>query len=256
MTLLEVDPWFFAAAIPAVLITGISKSGFSGGVGILAVPLIALFVSPVQAAAVMLPILVVMDVINIWAYRGAWDKRNLVILLPGAILGIGIGWATFHLVDDNAVRLLPGAISIAFGLSYFAGGRAAEKPRTLPPWIGTVCGTISGFTSFVAHAGGTPVKVFLLPQRLDKTLFVGTNVIYFFAVNQLKLIPYGALGQFSTDNLMLSAVLLPLAPLGVWLGLKLHHRVSEQLFYRICYGLVLISGSKLMWDGVQGVGWI
>jgi len=256
MTLLEVDPWFFAAAIPAVLIMGISKSGFSGGVGILAVPLIALFVSPVQAAAVMLPILMVMDVINIWAYRGSWHNRNLIILLPGAALGIGIGWATFHLVDDNAVRLLLGAISIAFGLSYFAGGRAAEKPRSPAPWIGAVCGTIAGFTSFVAHAGGTPVKVFLLPQRMDKTLFVGTNVIFFFVVNQLKLIPYGALGQFSTANLALSAVLLPLAPLGTWLDLKLHHRISEQLFYRICYGLVLISGSKLLWDGVWGVDWV
>jgi len=256
MPFLEVDPWFFAAAIPAVLITGISKSGFSGGVGILAVPLIAVFVSPLQAAAVMLPILVVMDLITIWAYRRTWHKGNLIVLLPGAVLGVGVGWATFHWVDDNAVRLLLGVISIAFGLSYFAGGREAENPKTPPPWIGTVCGTISGFTSFVAHAGGAPVKVFLLPQRLDKTLFVGTNVIFFFAVNQLKLIPYGALGQFSTDNLALSAVLLPLAPLGVWLGLKLHHRVSEQLFYRICYGLVLISGCKLMWDGVLGSGWI
>ena len=130
------------------------------------------------------------------------------------------------------------------------------KPTKRSWFKGGFFGALSGFTSFVAHAGGPPVQFYLLPQQMNKTLLVGTNVVFFFAVNQMKLVPYAMLGQFSTENLMVSLVLLPLAPLGVWLGLKLHGIVSQTLFYWICYSSMIVAGSKLVWDGLSKGGYI
>lgn len=245
------NPWFYLAAVPAVLLTGISKSGFSGGVGALTVPLMALFVSPVAAAAIMLPILCVMDVIGIWVYRRRWHRRNLLLLLPGAALGIALGTVTFNAVDENSVRLVLGLISLLFGLSYLARGTGGHGPRQGSAAVGLACGALSGFTSFIAHAGGPPVKFFLLRQNLDKTIFVGTNVVFFFLLNQVKVLPYAWLGQFSRDNLATSLLLAPLAPLGVWIGLRLHRRIPQLLFYRISYALMIVAGIKLLFDGVR-----
>lgn len=253
MALLDVNPLFYLVAFFAVLVTGISKSGFSGGVGALSVPMIAIMISPVAAAAIMLPILCLMDLITIWAYRGKWSRRNLVILLPSAVVGIVIGTLTFDMVDENAVRLILGAIAFLFGLNYFVGLSAASRePRQGNPIVGSICGTIAGVTSFVAHAGGPPVQFFLLPQRLDKSVFVGTNVVFFFLVNQAKLIPYAWLGQFTAVNLTTALILAPIAPLGVWLGLRLHRLVSQELFYRISYGMMIVASIKLLWDGIAG----
>lgn len=252
MVLLDVNPLFYAVAVFGVLLTGISKSGFSGGVGTLTVPILAIMISPVAAAAIMLPILCLMDVLTIWSYRGRWDRRNLLLLLPGAAVGIGIGWLTFDHVSEDAVRLILGAISLLFGLHYFVGRAAARAQRPGNPVVGVICGTVAGITSFVAHAGGPPVQFFLLPQRMDKTVFVGTNVVFFFLVNLVKLVPYAWLGQFAAQNLTTSLILAPVAPLGVWLGLRLHRLVSQQLFYRISYAAMIVAGVKLLWDGIAG----
>lgn len=253
MTLPDVGAAFYLVAFVAVLLTGISKSGFSGGVGSLTVPMMAIMISPVAAAAIMLPILCLMDLITIWAYRRTWDKRNLTLLLPGAAVGILIGTLTFDMVDEHMVRLILGIIALLFGLNYFVGRRlAADQERPGNPVVGVICGTVSGITSFVAHAGGPPVQFFLLPQRMNKTVFVGTNVVFFFLVNQAKLIPYAWLGQFSTENLSMSLVLAPAAPVGVWLGLRLHRLVSQALFYKLSYGMMILASIKLLWDGIAG----
>ncbi|NQW01730.1 MAG: sulfite exporter TauE/SafE family protein, partial [Rhodospirillales bacterium] len=239
-----------------VLLTGISKSGFSGGVGSITVAIMAVFVSPLKAAAIMLPILVLMDWLGLWAYRKTWDKSNLLIMLPAAVVGIGIGTMTFRYVDENTVRLLLGVITLAFALSFFIKTGAAGVPVKRHWLLGALAGGISGFTSFVAHAGGPPVKFYLLPQQMDKTLFVGTNVMFFFAINQMKLVPYAWLGQFSAENLIISAVLLPLAPFGIWLGLKLHGIVSQSLFYWISYSMMIVAGGKLLFDGLTKGGYL
>lgn len=247
---------FYAFAAFAVILTGISKSGFSGGVGAVTVAIMAIFISPLKAAAIMLPILVLMDYLGLWAYRKIWDKRILLIMLPAAAIGILIGTATFSFVDEHTVRLILGIITLAFSLNFFikSGNMGAPKKRH---WlVGALAGGISGFTSFIAHAGGPPVKAYLLPQQMDKTLFVGTNVVFFFALNQMKLVPYAWLGQFSTENLIVSAVLLPLAPFGIWLGLKLHGMVSQNLFYWISYSMMVLAGGKLVYDGLTKGGYL
>ena len=242
------DPWFYAAAVPAVLVAGISKGGFGGGVGFVSVPLIALVISPIQAAAVMLPILCLMDLFGIWAYRATWDRRNVAIMVPGALAGIAVGAFTFRYLDDDLVRLMIGAIAVVFALHYWFGGATARRQREASLTAGSLWSAVAGFTSFVAHAGGPPVQVYLLPQRMDKTLFVGTTVVFFLVVNYAKLVPYAMIGQFSAENLWTALVLAPLAPVGMWLGIRLHGVISQALFYRLCYGAQTITGAKLIWD--------
>jgi hypothetical protein len=247
------NPWFYAAAIPSILVWGIAKGGFAGGLGILAVPMMSLTLPPSQVAGIMLPILCVMDLGSVWAYRKTWDGRNLLILMPSAILGNALGALTFAWLNDAAIQLMVGAIAVAFTLYYWLSRGEQRPPRPRSPWKGTFWGTVSGATSFVSHAGGPPLAVYLLPQKLDKTVYVGTTAIYFTWVNYAKLVPYYYLGQLSVGNMTTALALSPLAPLGVALGLWLHGRVNARLFYRIIYGLTFVSGVKLVYDGLAGL---
>ena len=247
------DIWFYALAVPSVLIAGISKGGFGSGLVVMAVPLMALVVPPPQAAAVMLPILVAMDLIAFWTYRRSFDRGHLMAVLPASVLGVAVGWATFGLLDAAAVRLLIGVIAIVFPLAYWLKLEPPTVTKGRMRLWGGFWGAVSGFTSFVAHAGGPPVLVYLLPQKLEKRLFVGTLVVFFMVVNALKLIPYGQLGQFHAGNLMTSAVLLPLAPLGIWLGLWMQKRIPDRAFYGVCYVFLFLTGLKLVWDGARGL---
>lgn len=249
------DPWFYAAAVPAVLIAGISKGGFGGGLGVVAVPLMALVVSPVQAAAIMLPILCTMDVVNVWTYRGRWDHRSMALLIPAALVGIGIGTASFHLLSAAAIRIIIGAIALGFTLNWLL---KQARRRVPPPAAHNLpkagfWGGVAGFTSFVAHAGGPPLNVYLLPLRLDKTMYQATTVGFFTAVNYVKLVPYAWLGQLDLSNLGTAAVLVPLAPLGIWMGVWAHDRVREDVFYKAVYLFLALTGAKLLWDGVAGL---
>ena len=247
------DPWFYALAIPAMLIVGISKGGFGGGLGVVGVPAMSLVVSPIQAAAIMLPILCLMDLFGVWAYRRTWDRRNMAVLAPAALVGIAVGAATFSVLDEAAVRLIVGTIAIGFAADYWLRRSRRDGPGTRPSVVaGGFWGAMSGYTSFVAHAGGPPLSVYLLPQRLNMTVYAGTAVVFFTMVNYAKLLPYGWLGQFDATNLATALVLSPLAPLGMWLGIRLHKRISAHLFYQVCYGLLAITGAKLLWDGVAG----
>jgi uncharacterized membrane protein YfcA len=247
------DPLFYALAIPAFLITGISKGGFGSGLGSIAVPMLALVIPVPQAAAIMLPLLLTMDLFGLWGYRNKWDRTNMRIMLPGAAVGLVLGYLSFRYLDEHWIRLLVGVIAIGFVLNVWlrpgVAGRAAR-----PSWgKGSFWSAVSGLVSFVANAGGPPISVYLLPQRMDKTLFVGTTVLYFAALNYAKIVPYWWLGQFSNENLLTSLVLLPLAPLGMWLGMWLHGRVNDVAFYRWVNVLLLISGIKLVWDGTMGL---
>ncbi len=249
------DPLFYFAAVPAVLIVGISKGGMGGGLGILAVPLMSLVIPPFQAAAIMLPILCVMDLFGLHGFRGHYHSRNLRILLPAALLGIVIGTLSFQYLTEHHIKLLTGLIATGFTLNYgFRRYRQIpERTRTASPFSGCFWGTLAGFTSFSVHAGGPPLNIFLLPQRLDKTLFVGTTVIFFAVVNYVKLLPYGWLGLLDYRNLSTSLALMALAPIGVRMGMYLHHRISEVWFYLLCYSLLFVTGLKLISEGLAGL---
>ena len=239
---------FYTLAVLAIMIAGIAKSGFGGGLGVLAVPLMALVMPPVQAAAILLPVLCLMDLINIWHYRHSWDKTNIKILLPAGLVGVLIGTFTFRYLSEGYIRIIIGLVAVAFTFNFFREKReaAVAKPDAVK---GSFWGVIAGFVSFGVHAGGPPANVFLLPQRLDKSIFVGTMVVLFTILNFVKLVPYSLLGQLNGENLTTSLMLAPIAPLGVWLGLKLHKVVNEDWFYLLCYIFLFITGVKLLWDG-------
>ena len=241
------NPLFWASAIVAVIITGISKGGF-GGLALFAVPLMALTISPIQAASIMLPILILMDWVSGWNYRKHFDKTLVMRMLPAAIIGIGVGWALAGFVTDNAVRVIVGLIAVGFPLYNWFGpksGLATIKDSVLG---GHIAGGLAGFTSFIAHAGGPPFQAYAIPQGLPHRIYAGSAVMFFFIVNAVKLIPYAALGQLDMTNLTTSAMLLPIAPIGVLIGVWLTKRIDGVLFYRIIYGLIFITGLKLLWD--------
>mgnify|MGYP001823537754 CR=1 FL=1 len=249
------DPLFFAVAIPAVVLFGISKSGFGGAFGAISVPIMALVISPIQAAAILLPILCLMDLLGLWAYRGKWVRSELRVLLPAALLGIVIGTALFEYMNADIIRLIIGAIALLFAIHYWQQSAAAAgaQARMLPAAAGVISAGVAGFTSFVAHAGGPPLSMYLLRRSLDKTEFVATTMVFFAVVNYAKLLPYAWLGQLSTDNLAASLVLAPFAPLGIAIGMWLHRRISERLFFRAACLFLFAVALKLIGDGVRGL---
>lgn len=243
---------FYPLAVLAVLIVGISKSGFGGGLGVLSVPLMSLVITPPKAAAILLPLLIAMDMVTVWYYRRTFHKKNLLILLPGAFVGILLGSMFFRYLSEAHIRILIGGLALAFVANYLFQRKNGTE-WGVDVRRGLWWGTVAGFTSFGVHAGGPPINIYLLPQKLDKTIFVGTTVLFFTTVNLAKVIPYAFLGQFSSENLSASLLLGPVALLGVWLGMRLHRIVSEKQFYNLCYLFLFITGGKILYDGIAGL---
>lgn len=248
------DPWFYALAIPAVLLTGISKGGFASGAGNLMVPLMALSVPAPIAAGIALPVLCAMDVSGLRAWWGKWDKREMRVLVPGALAGILVGSLVFGLFSNRAILAMVGITTLLFLARTLWLARHKVAPPAAPhnPLKAMICAAGSGFTSTIAHAGSPPLAIYLYPRRLDRQVMAATTVVFFGIVNYVKLVPYFFLGNLTIANLSTSLVLLPLAPVGVYLGIWMQKHVSDALFYRLLYGLLLVTGVKLTWDGVFG----
>lgn len=244
------DPLFYAVAVPAVLLMGLSKSGFASGFGALATPMMALAVPVPQAAAIMLPLLLAMDVTGLQQLWRDRDRALLRRLVPWGLAGTALGTLLFGVLPARAVSGTVGGLTLAF----FAQ-RVLWPPRPgsgpAPRWVGAACATASGFTSFVAHAGGPPAAAYLLPLRLDPRVLSATIAVFFAALNASKWLPYAGLGLIDARNLGTAALLLPLAPLGVWAGVWLTRRVAAGWFYRLAYAGVLLTGLKLLWDALR-----
>jgi uncharacterized protein len=250
------DPLFYAAAVPGVILLGLSKGGFRG-IGLLALPLLSLVISPIRAAAILLPILIVQDTVAVWAYRRTWDRRNLIILLPSAAVGVACGYLLAEYVSDAGVALAVGLLSIGFASrQLLAERRATLSPAGQPGGVlsGWFWGILTGFTSMIGSAGGPTFQVYIMPQRLPRDVFVGTGCIFFAVLNWIKIPPFMALGQLTPENLTTSFALFPLAIASTWAGVLLVRRVSGERFYTVIYGLLIFVGLKLAWDGVAGLG--
>lgn len=241
------DPFFYAVAIPAVLLLGISKSGFGAGFGSLAVPMMALAVAVPQAAAILMPVLLVMDLLGMAAFRKDFDPQLLKFMLPFGLLGVGVGALMFRLLEPKVVAGIVGGFTLLF-----LAQRLLFPPRleSAPPprWVGAVLTTASGFTSFIAHAGGPPLNAYVIPLKLSPIVFTGTMAFFFFFINMAKWIPYAWLGLLDTRNFATSLLLLPLAPVGVWAGVRIARRIKQALFYRFIYFGMALTGAKLLSD--------
>lgn len=252
------DMLFYAVAVPAVILVGLSKGGLGGALALMGVPLLALVMPPVKAAAIMLPILIVMDVAGLWVWRKYNDMPTLKTMLPGGVIGVGIGWLTASYVTDAMIRLIVGVIAIVFVMRYVfdrykTGKNGPPDPAPQRPIKATIWGTISGFTSFVSHAGGPPYQIYTLPLRLSPKIYTGTSTRYFAVVNALKFISYFSLGQFDGSVLKASAVLLPLAIAATFSGAWLVKRMKPAIFYPLMYAMVTVTAIKLVADGLNAL---
>lgn len=246
------DLVFLLAAVPAAIFVGLSKGGLPA-VSMLGVPILSLVVSPVQAAALLLPIYVVTDLFGLWAFRREYSTRNLWILTPGALLGIAAGWATAAIVPEAAVTLLVGVVGLAFAADRAISRNRDRAPKPADVPRGLFWGAVSGFTSFVSHSGAPPFQVYVLPQHLPKMVFAGTATIFFAIVNAVKLIPYWQLGQLSLGNLESVLLLFPPAVLATFAGVRVTRVVPEKLFFRLVLAALALVSVKLVRDGLVGL---
>jgi uncharacterized membrane protein YfcA len=245
-------PTAIIAAVIAVILVGFAKGGFSG-LGALATPIMALAMPPVAAAAVLLPILIVQDAVSLWSFRGKWNRRILAWMLPGAIIGVGIGWAMAAKLTVPVILATLGAITLCFGAwRLWIERRGAVPASNAPEWLGILFGAATGFTSQIAHAGGPPFQMWVAPKKLPHTEYVGTNVLLFAVLNWVKVPAYIQLGQFHSDTLWTSAYLMPLAILSTLAGVRLVKRLNGPIFYRIINVLMILLGARLLWAGVFG----
>lgn len=245
--------FFYLVAIPAVIVTGLSKGGLGGGISMLGTPMLALAVDPVRAAAIMLPVLLLMDAIGLVSYRGHVRWSIVTTMMPGAFAGLALGWATAATVPEPAIRIVVGLIAIVFALNQIHAEwrKLGNKPESLGG--ASFWGLLSGYTSFVSHAGGPPYQAYTLPLGIEKMQYAGTSIVFFAIINAAKVVPYLMLGQFSSENLITSAKLAPVAVIGVLLGVWIVRRVSQTLFYRVTYAAMILIGTKLVWDGAAAL---
>jgi uncharacterized membrane protein YfcA len=248
---MQFDLYYILCAVIAVFISGLAKGGFSGA-GSLAMPIMALAIDPVRAAAILLPILIIQDVVGVWAFRRTWDGEVIRVMIPGMAIGVALGYFFSAQVSTDVVLGMLGVITLAFGLQrlWVERGGAISLPSNTPRWAGILLGAASGFTSHVAHAGTPPFQMWVLPRRLPRDTLVGTTAICFAAVNWIKVPAYVALGQFTVPNLLATAALVPLALLSTIAGVKLVRRVDPDRFYTLIYLLMVLLGCKLIADAV------
>lgn len=249
--MLHGELFYYVCAIIAVATSGLGKGGFAG-VGALGMPILALAIDPVRAAAIMLPILIVQDAVSVWAFRHSWDRLVLAVMIPGMAIGVALGYVFAAQVSANVVLGALGVISVLFGLQRLWVERGGDMtlPSDSPPWIGVLFGVGAGFTSQIAHAGGPPFQMWVLPRRLPRDVLIGTTAISFAILNWMKVPAYAALGQFTRENLIATALLVPVALLSTVAGVWLVRRVDPARFYVMIYALMILVGLKLIYDAV------
>lgn len=239
---------FYALAGLAVVLLGLAKSGLSG-VGALAVPLLALVMAPLQAAAITLPIMIVQDWVSVYAFRRDINRRILAILLPSALAGVVAAYFLASLVSEDVVRLALGLISLGFVFVTLWRDRKLNAPATRADVApGLFWGVVAGFASFVSHSGGPPFLIYVMPQRLPAPAFAGTSALFFAAVNLMKVAPYLWLGQFTRAGLDVSLTLLPLAVAATLSGVWIVRRVPQEKFYAIVLVATFGLGLMLVWN--------
>jgi uncharacterized protein len=246
------EPLFLICAAVAAIFIGLSKGGLPM-IGMLGVPVLALVISPIRAAALLLPIYVVTDMFGLMAYRREFSRRNLAILVPAAIVGIFVGWATARLVSEDIVTLLVGVIGLAYCLDLWLKRHRKLPPRQADVPRGLFWGALTGFTSFVSHSGAPPYQMYVMPQRLSKLVFAGTSTILFAIINAVKLVPYWALGQLNPENIKTAALLFPIGIMATLAGVRIVRIISEAAFLRlVAVGLLAVS-VKLTVDGLTAL---
>ena len=229
---------------------GISKSGFGAGFGSLAVPLMALTVTVPQAAAILMPVLLLVDLLGLAAFRRNFDRALLKFLIPFGLIGTAVGALLFTVLNAHVVAGIVGGCTLLFLAQRLVFPPRVNSPPP-PKWAGALLTLTAGFTSFVAHAGGPPLNAYVIPMRLTPLVFTATMAMFYFVINLSKWVPYAWLGLLNIQNMSTSLVLLPMAPIGVWIGIRIAKRINPLLFYRLIYTGMFLTGTKLLWDAFK-----
>ena len=239
-------------AFAAVFLICFMKGAFGGGFAIVGIPLLSLVMDPVTAGGLLAPLFVAMDLFSLRYWKpSTWSRPDLVLLVPGLAIGIGTGYVLFTVLDHRAIAIVMATVTLVFvAMWFFRGGEVLVRQRS--PRKAVAAGVTSGITSMVAHSGGPPLAMYLLPLGLGKQAYAGTTSMFFTVGNLLKAVPWLALARPSGAVWTLMAMCLPAIPSGVWLGWRLHHRLDAQQMNRACYGLLVLTATKLLWDGVSG----
>ena len=243
------DPLFYLVAVPVVLLFGMGKGGLGPGFVTISVPILSFVIHPVQAAAILLPILCLADVFAVHQFRRHFESKLLVIIIPAGLVGICIAGLLMGQLDREKIRILIGTIAVVFCLDHWLRPDISER-KPGGKWSGYLWGTLAGFTSTQVHAGGPPISIYLLPQKLEKVMLMGTLTMFFAVINYGKLVPYALVGALNSENLMTSIVLMPLVPIGVKIGRTLLDKVNQKMLYRYLYIVLFLSGIKLCYDGL------
>lgn len=244
---MQFDSYFVLAGLASLLV-GLSKGGLPT-IGMLAVPLLSLFMPPLKAAVLLLPIYVISDIVSVWLYRKHFSANNLKILIPAGVLGVLIGWLTASITSDNAVKLIIGCMGVGFCLNTWLR-KTAQTKQSINLKKGWFWGTVAGFTSFISHAGGPPFQIFVIPQRLPKLEFAGTATLLFAVINAAKILPYQLLQPYALDDLLQAAELIPFAMLGTLLGAHITKVIADIWFYRLVQAGLFVVSLKLISDVV------
>ena len=244
------DPHYLMWAALAAGMVGLSKGGLPT-IGMLSVPILSLFMSPINAVVMLLPIYIISDMVGLWLYRKNFSAINLKILIPAGVGGVLVGWLTASLVSDTAVKMMVGLMGVGFVLNAWIKRKSEQAPSPASWGRGSLWGVIAGFASFISHAGGPPFQVYLLPQKLPKIVFAGTSTLFFTAINLVKLAPYHQLRPYDTEQMMGAVVLIPFALIGTVVGAYLTRKIADEWFFKaVQIGLLAIS-LKLIADALQ-----
>ena len=246
------DPTTISLTLAGVFVIAFMKGGFGGGFAIVGIPLLALVMDPLAAGALLAPLFVVMDLFALRYWKPTtWSKPDLRLLLPGLVIGIGLGTVLLNVLDGRAVAIAIALVTLIFsGLWFKGGGEVVVRPRSVPKAL--AAGVGSGLTTMVAHSGGPPLALYLLGLGLPKALYAGTTSIFFTMGNLIKMIPWLLVAGTSSELWWLMVISLPVIPFGVWLGWRLHEKLDQKQLYRLCYGLLVITAIKLLWGGIAG----
>lgn len=239
-------------AFAGVFLISFMRGAFGGGFAIVGIPLLSIVMDPVAAGGLLAPLFIAMDLYALRYWKpSTWSRPDLMLLLPGLVIGIGAGYLLFRVLDHRAIAIMMAAITLAFvGLWLVRGGEVTRHPRSSPKAI--AAGLTSGVTTMVAHSGGPPLAMYLLPLGLSKEIYAGTTSLFFTVGNATKLVPWLLLVQPALETWILMGFCLPAIPAGVWLGWRMHGRLDQRQVYRACYGLLVVTAVKLLWDGVSG----
>ncbi|MET3991524.1 putative membrane protein YfcA [Bradyrhizobium sp. S3.9.2] len=239
-------------AFSGVFLICFMKGAFGGGFSIVGIPLLSCVMDPVTAGGLLAPLFIAMDLFALRYWKpSTWSKQDLVLLLPGLVIGIALGYLLFRVLDHRVVAIVMAVVTLSFvGIWLVSDPKVVIRPRSSPKAV--AAGLASGVTTMVAHSGGPPLAMYLLPLGLSKEVYAGTTSLFFTVGNAIKAVPWLLLVRPAGNVWIVMAACLFAIPSGVWLGWRLHGKLDQRQIYRACHGLLAVTALKLLWDGVSG----